>query len=187
MVDKFRNKYRIASARLQTWDYSRHAAYFITICTAGGKDFFGHIHNNVLYLSDIGKIVQSEWYKTPQIRPDMNLKLGASVVMPNHVHGIIIIGGRDAMHRVSTSPSPSSSSSPSQSPKNKFGPQRKNLASIIRGIKSSVTKQARSIDPAFGWQARFYDIIIRTEKSYDNIENYINTNIENWNKDRFYT
>jgi len=136
------------------WDYNWPAAYFVTICTAIRIDFFGNISNSELRLSKIGKITESEWVNTPRIRPDMNLKLGAFVVMPNHLHGIIIIGnneyngdGRDAMHRVSTPisthASPSIPSSLSASPKNQFGPQRKNLASIIRGIKSSVTKQAR--------------------------------------------
>ncbi len=109
MTHTYQNKYRISLARLPTWDYNWPAAYFVTICTAIRIDFFGNISNSELRLSKIGKITESEWVNTPRIRPDMNLKLGAFVVMPNHLHGIIIIGnneyngaGRDAMHRVST-------------------------------------------------------------------------------------
>lgn len=119
--------------------------------------------------SEIGQIVATEWLKTPDIRPDMNLELGEFIVMPDHFHGIIFIGGIDAMHGVSTEPY-----------KNQFGPQSKNLASIIRGFKSAVTIQARRIDPDFGWQAGFHDHIIRNQNAYENISKYIMDNPKNW-------
>lgn len=192
MAELFKNKYRIPSARLQNWDYKWAAAYFITICTKDRLHFFGEIENKTMILNEIGEMVYTEWLRTPEIRPDMNLDLGEFVVMPNHFHGILIIGeneyngggnggdGRDAMHCVST-PTPT----PPQ-PTNQFGPQRKNVSSIIRGFKSSVTNNARIINPDFGWQSRFYDHIIRDEQSFQNISNYIINNPENWNKDKFY-
>lgn len=130
--------------------------------------------------SNIGTIVVQEWIKTPEIRPDMNLALGEFVVMPNHFHGIIFIGnneynGRDAMHGVSTD----------GIYKNAFGPQSKNVSSIIRGFKSAVTVQAKRINPDFGWQARFYDHIIRNPKSYDTISQYIIDNPKKWIDDEF--
>ena len=88
MEQKFQNKYRIQSTRLASWDYGWPGYYFVTICTKHRQCFFGEIH----CLSEIGKIVQTEWLKTPEIRPDMNLKLGEFVVMPNHFHAIIQIG-----------------------------------------------------------------------------------------------
>lgn len=124
--DKFQNKYRIPSARWQSWDYGSNAAYFITICTADREHYFGRIEKriidsqctietrctvetqciaslpvnttdppttiNEMILSEIGKIVESEWLKTPEIRPDMNIVLDEFRVMPNHFHAIIIIG-----------------------------------------------------------------------------------------------
>ena len=110
-MDKFQNKYRIASARLQHWDYGSPGLYFITVCTKNRKHYFGEISNDEMILNDLGFFVQSEWIKSPEIRPDMNLELGEFVVMPNHFHGIMIIGDnafnrvdgdRDAMHCVST-------------------------------------------------------------------------------------
>jgi hypothetical protein len=120
--DKFQNKYRISSARLQNWDYGSDAMYFVTICTSHRECYFGNIVNGEMVLSEIGKIVEPEWLKTFEMRPDMNLQMGEYVVMPNHFHAIISIGinkynkggggavgigivgggGRDAMHRVST-------------------------------------------------------------------------------------
>lgn len=91
-MDKYKNKYRTASTRAQWWDYSANAAYFVTICTKNRKHFFGEIKNGKMILSEIGKIAHSEWLKTFEMRPDMNLIRGEFVVMPNHFHAIIGIG-----------------------------------------------------------------------------------------------
>lgn len=188
MENKFQNKYRIPSARLQNWDYGAAAAYFITICTQNREHFFGEIIGKEMQISEIGKIVATEWLKTLELRPDMNLEFGEFIVMPNHFHAIIIIGtneynlggggGRDAMHCVSTCDGIQMG--------NKFGPQYKNLASIVRGFKSVVTKNARLIHVDFAWQARYHDHIIRDGQSFENIQNYIANNPKNWNKDKFF-
>jgi REP element-mobilizing transposase RayT len=70
--------------------------------------------------------------------------------------------------------------------KNRFGPQSKNLASIIRGYKIGVTISARVIDPAFGWQSRYYDHIIRNDEEYNRITDYIVQNPTNWEEDEQY-
>lgn len=185
-MGKFKKKYRIEPARLKNWDYAQKGVYFVTICTANREHFLGKIENQKMIPSSIGSIVEQEWVKTPEIRPDMNLELGEFVVMPNHFHGIIFIGnnefngrdvmGRDAKHGVSTG----------DIYKNEFGPQSKNLASIIRGFKSAVTVRARDINPEFGWQARFHDHIIRNPKSYDVISHYMIDNPQKWIDDEFY-
>jgi len=138
-------------------------------------------------LSKIGEIVKDEWLKTSGIRPDMNITIGDYVIMPDHVHAIIIIGEnqynvdknvscdiirRDAMHCVSTK----SVDKNSLTEANFFGPQSKNLASIIRGFKSAVTGHARRIEPGFAWQPRFYDHIIRTNADLHRIRSYIKNN-----------
>jgi REP element-mobilizing transposase RayT len=197
MTEKFRGKYRISSTRLQNWNYGWNAPYFVTLCTHDRECYFGKMVHGEMQLSEIGEIVESEWIKTFEMRPDMHLQMGAYVVMPNHFHAIIIIGeneynqrnidggadGRDAMHCVSTPSTPSSSSSSSQ---NKFGPQSKNLASIIRGFKIGVTKRARQIHPGFAWQSRYHDHIIRNRESFQRIETYILQNPGNWSEDGFY-
>lgn len=212
MSKKFQNKYRITSARLQNWDYSSNAAYFITICCANRKHFFGEIENKQMYLSKIGEIAQNEWLKTPEIRPDMNLTLDTFVIMPNHFHAIIVIGeniynsgddinetndDNDTMHRrdtmhcvstnnVSTNHVSTIMTTTNSTPKNQFGPQRKNLASIMRGFKSAVTKNARQINPGFGWQPGFHDHIIKSDNDYHRIAKYIENNPGNWKNDKFY-
>lgn len=197
-MDKYKNKYRIPSARLQNWDYGSNASYFITICTAGREHYFGKIIKNKMQLSEIGRITKYEWLKTPEIRPDMNLLLDKFIVMPNHFHGIIIIGEneyntkrgterdmecRDAMHCVSNTTDKTTTNNDT---KNEFGPQSKNLASIIRGFKSSVTTFAHKNNIKFGWQSRFHDHIIRNDTEYNRIRTYIINNPANWPQDKFY-
>lgn len=197
-MNKFRNKYRIPSSRASWWNYGSHAAYFVTICTKNRKHFFGEIIKREMHLSEIGKIVEQEWQISSEIRPDMNLELGEFKVMPNHFHAIIIIGknkynhnddgggGRDAMHCVSTIVNTNTNDNINQNTKNKFGPQSKNLASIMRGFKSAVTKDVRLINPAFGWQSRYHDHIIRNEAEYQRIVRYIINNPSNWKEDIFF-
>ena len=70
--------------------------------------------------------------------------------------------------------------------KNQFGPQRRNLASIIRGYKSEVTIYARKNQIDFAWQRNYYEHIIRSPDDYDRISKYIAHNPENWNQDKFF-
>ena len=181
-MDKFKNKYRIPSARLQNWDYGSPGLYFITICTKNRECYFGEIKTDEMLQNNLGLIANEEWIKTPEIRPDMKLELGEFIVMPNHFHAIMIIGEnqynslddrRDAMHGVSTR-------------ENKFGPQSKNLGSIMRGYKSSVTTYARKKNIEFDWQERYHDHIIRNHDEYIRVSNYILSNPANWKQDRFF-
>ena len=204
MVERYHNKYRVPSARALWWDYTKQGLYFVTICTKYRERFFGDICEGEMRLSEIGEIVEKEWLKTFELRPDMNLTMCEYVVMPNHFHAVIGIGeneynmedgvgdigdvgigdvgvgvGRDAMHCVSTD-----GTAP---PFNRFGPQSKNLASIIRGFKIGVARNARLINPDFAWQSRFHDHIIRNQDSYIRIADYILNNPGRWEEDKFYS
>ena len=111
----FKDKYRIESVRLQGYDYSQPGAYFITIVTHNRQCLFGNIVDGEMMLNEFGVLVKNEWLKTGIIRP--NIVIDAFVVMPNHLHGILIItgnddgrgfrggGGRDTLQRVSTTKS----------------------------------------------------------------------------------
>lgn len=134
------------------------------------------------------------------------MELGAHVIMPNHVHGIVIINkpnderndGKNPIRYNESSVETQDLASLQKTPttqgdpikpnntKNKFGPQSKNLASIIRGYKIGVTKNARQFQPGFSWQSRYHDHIIRNENSLQNISQYIMDNPMNWERDRFY-
>ena len=204
---KFRNKYRIPSTRLQNWDYGWNGAYFITICTLNREFFLGDIVDGEMKLSEIGEMANKFWLEIPEHFPFV--KLDVHVVMPNHVHGIIVIDKTDDGHdelndkcnhggneqyverevdrnvdrNAETQNFASLPSMDKQQPKNKFGPQSKNLASIIRGYKTGVTKYARKKNIEFAWQSRFHDHIIRDDESYQRIRNYIINNPKKWDDD----
>jgi REP element-mobilizing transposase RayT len=187
MQNKFKNKYRIPSARLQTWDYANNGAYFITICTQNREHFFGNIKNGIMQLSEIGKLAEQFWYEIPN--HFSMVELGNFVVMPNHVHGILIIDKTNDEPFVETRHCLVSTNIQTNSiiGSSRFQNQGKNtISSIVGSYKSIVTKMSRQINPNFGWQSRFHDHIIRNSKSFDNIQNYIEQNPLNWKEDGFY-
>ncbi len=89
---KFKEKFRIESARLRFWDYTSPGWYFVTVCTKNKKCFFGDVIDGEMNLSEVGRIVSEEWLKTTIIRS--NIMLDEWVVMPNHLHGILVITER---------------------------------------------------------------------------------------------
>ena len=157
--------YRVDTARMSGWDYGARGAYFITINVKYRKPVFGEVVGDRMVLSRLGRYAEEAWRATPGIRPDMALQLGAFVVMPDHFHAILVIGDNqfNREHRRSM-----------------FGPQSHNLASVVRGFKSSVTSFARREGIPFGWQPRFYDSIIRSRLGYSKVTAYIEKNPAKW-------
>jgi REP element-mobilizing transposase RayT len=195
--DTYKNKYRIQTTRLPGWDYGWNGVYFVTICTQHRIQYFGSIEHDQMQLSDIGALANEYWNAIPEHFPFV--RLGAYVIMPNHVHGIIIIEKpkpvetQDFASLQMPTTQKTNQSSPvetqdfaSLQSKNRFGPQSKNLASIIRGYKIGVTISARVIDPTFVWQSRYYDHIIRNDEEYNRITDYIVQNPTNWEEDEQY-
>lgn len=130
MSELFNNKYRIPSTRLQSWNYANEGMYFVTICAKDKEHYLGDISESLLIPTELGKVAWSEWFNTIQMRPDMNIELSEFVVMPNHIHGIIIIGKNQFNNsKINTT----------GAAQNQFIYQSKNLASVIRGYKSAVT------------------------------------------------
>ena len=177
--DLFNQRYRIQSNRLQGWDYSRAGLYFVTICTKDHMCLFGDISNGEIRLSAVGEIVADEWQKTERIRP--NVKLDESVIMLNHIHGIIQILSDPTPADVDTGHCPTSGDDVAvETPRrgaHKETPHRgvstdglqpsywwkpNSLGSIIGQFKSVCTKRIRKMRYRdFAWQPRFYDRIIR--------------------------
>lgn len=197
-MEKYNNKYRIQSARLKGWDYRDHGAYFITICTLNTQHFFGKILNGEMQLNSLGEIARKYWLEIPKHFPSIILE--NYVIMPNHVHGVLIICETDEIlaplpvetfHATSENIKSIPRCDNTLSSKNKrfsdISPQSGSISTIIRSYKSIVTKNARLINKNFAWQSRFHDHIIKNNKSYDVIINYIETNPYNWKDDRFYS
>ncbi len=192
MTERYKGKYRSESARLKSWEYGSDAAYFVTICTKNREHFFGEIMGIEMIFNEIGEIAHQCWLEIPKHFPFV--KLGNHIIMPDHTHGIVIIdkptgpplvvGPQNVVgtqYFASLRPGPIPAGRPPA--KNQFGPQSQNLASIIRGFKIGVTKNARLINPNFCWQPRFHDHIIRDDESFHNISQYIKNNPMNWKED----
>jgi REP element-mobilizing transposase RayT len=199
MSEKFQNKYRIESVRAAWWDYGWSGAYFITICTANRTPFFGEIKDNKMQLSPMGLLADVFWHEIKNHAE--NVELGAFVVMPNHVHGILILDKPEIVSSTeSTTPvnvetrHALSLHHHQQSPaQQRFQNQGKNtVSSIIGSYKSAVTKHANRMglkheEESFGWQSRFHDHIIRNDNEYQRINDYIENNPANWNNDTFFS
>ncbi len=82
-------QYKRKSMRLKYWDYSTPWWYFVTISTQNHKNYFGDVMNGNMQLNEIGNIAQYEWIKTAELRE--NVELDEFIIMPNHMHGILII------------------------------------------------------------------------------------------------
>ncbi len=177
-LPKFKGKYRVESTRLPNRNYAANGWYFVTICTSDRAHFFGDVIAGEVQLSAIGKIAQQFWAEIPNHFND--IYIDAYVIMPNHVHGIVVIDcPTDVETRNFASLQPTDES-------NKFGPLKSgSLQSIIHSYKSVVTRWCRKNGyDNFAWQSRFYDHIIRADGSIDRIREYIINNPAKWEEDK---
>jgi putative transposase len=176
------DKHHRRSIRLKNYDYSQSGAYIITICTHQKECLFGDFVDDNMVLNDYGHIVESEWLKTPQIRP--YVELDAFVVMPNHFHGILYIikddmlktsNGRGMMHHAPTTN------------KREFSkPIAHSLPTIVGGFKAAVTRQINRLRNTPGgtlWQPNYYETIIRSEYMLNTRRQYIASNPAKWDND----
>jgi len=163
------------SIRLQGYDYSQAGAYYVTIVTWQRDFLFGGIVDGEMKLNQRGKIVEECWQAIPEHFP--NVELGAYVIMPNHVHGIIVIvdNRRGAIYRAPTG----------ESNTEKFGkPIKSSLPTIMRTYKAAVTRIiGKELNETGIWQRNYYEHVIRNEKDFQNKTDYIEANPLLWHED----
>ena len=180
--DLFNEKYRIKSKRMAGYDYSQLGHYSVTICTKNMIEYFGTVIRGKMILNKYGKIVNEQLKLTELIRD--YVLLDEFIVMPNHIHVIVVINCNIFDYKNVETRSFASLQCCNEY-RNKFGPQSHNLASIIRGFKSACTKQIHDMGLYdFAWQPNYYEHIIRDEKSLNNIREYIRNNPRDWISDR---
>ena len=160
------------SIRVPNFDYASERAYFITICTYDRICLFGKVVDREMDLNPIGEIVAKAWARTRDLRP--NVEVDVFTVMPNHLHGILVIEASGA--KFNGIPS-TGLKSPSQT-----------IGSIVRGFKDSVVREVgeAGLGGMGMWQRNYYEHIIRNRESYERIADYIIHNPERWEEDRFY-
>jgi REP element-mobilizing transposase RayT len=174
-------KHHRRSIRLKDCNYSQPGAYFVTLCTYKRQCWFGEIENDRMYLNQIGKIVANEWLRTAEIRS--NFQLDEWIIMPNHLHGIVIIVDRlnsntDIVGADNANVLGARNAPLQQKPNS--------LSSFIAGFKSAVTKQInllRNNQDFPIWQRNYYESIIRDEKGLTAIREYIFNNPRQWQND----
>lgn len=143
------------SLRLRDYDYSQAGAYFITVCTGQRLCHLGSVVDGAVQLAPPGHIVQSTWEGLPE--RFAGIELDAMVVMPNHLHGIVLL--------------PDAPSHP--------------LGAVVRAVKAASTRLIRVAGfPSFAWQRNYYEHVIRNEKELERIRDYIATNPLRWHLDR---
>ena len=161
------------SIRLQGYDYSTPDAYFVTICTYRRERVFGKIRNGEMQLSSIGEIAERCWKEIPDHFP--HIELNEFVVMPNHLHGIIIL--HDPVGAIHESPLQQTI----------VERRRMLLPKIVGRYKMLSAKQINLIRRTPGvavWQRNYYDRIIRNEKEFSIIQDYIIDNPSQWEYDK---
>lgn len=189
------------SPRARWHDYTG-ADYFVTFCTKNRELYFGDVVDGQMVLSETGEWAKTQIEQTAIIRQN-EVEIPMFVVMPNHVHLIAVFNGvspcRDALNasvcRDTLNVSASNVSglkiikpdiSDARGASLRFGPQSGNLPSVVRGIKSAVTKYANEHGIPFAWQSRYHDHIIRSQMEMNRIADYIETNPLRWETDQFY-
>ena len=155
------------SHRLKNWDYSQYGYYYVTICTQDKRkllcDILGNELETQMYPTAIGQIVRENWEALSRIYP--NVKTDYFCVMPNHIHGILIL-------------------------EQQIGQSQASLSQIVRGFKSVTTRAYNRLVPETEkntlWQSSYYDTVIRDDAMLKNIRNYIFGNPSKWLEDELY-
>lgn len=163
MSFNFRKQYR-----LPYYNYASSGLYFITICADRHACLFGDVGEAGMRLSPLGDIVVRCWEHIPASSPYASID--AFVVMPNHVHGIVLIDNPDEPREITDM---------------RFEPRKRSLSVVVRNFKAAVSIRARETEPHLVvWQQRFFDRIIRNERELLAVRKYIADNPRRWYDDR---
>jgi putative transposase len=146
MTEKFHNQYRIPSARARWWDYGWNGAYFITICTKNQEHFLGQILDEQMHLSESGMIAENLWREIPNNAS--YVELGEFIVMPNHIHGILILDKPQDDRRDNVQTRLSASLPPTQTRSIRPSPQTRSIGPSPQTRSIEPSPQTRSIRPS---------------------------------------
>ncbi len=177
------DKHHRHSIRLKDYNYSQSGAYFVTICIRHHESILGKINDGKMSLYDAGQIVKSVWEELPNHYN--NVELDTFVIMPNHVHGIIMLGDspdagaglKPALNKKAYKPERAGL---------KPAPTKHGIPEIIRAFKTFSSRKINQIRGTIGtpfWQRNYYEHIIRDEQSLDDIRQYISGNPMCWADD----
>ena len=162
---------RRRSIRLRHYDYSRAGAYFITVCTRNKECLLGDVVAGRMYLNEVGRLAQAAWEELPLHYSHVDLDVWT--IMPNHVHGIVVLTDVGAGFK----PAPTNSDSDAV---------RHGLPEVVRAFKTFSARHINAFRGTVGrpfWQRDYYEHVIRNEKSLNRIRQYIEDNPVRWSQD----
>ncbi len=173
-----RHKFKNGQLRLRSWNYSWHGCYFITIKTKDRTSFFGEIAEGKMILNESGKLAHELWEEIPK---QFNfIHLGEFVVMPDHIHGILILQHPDSYYLNDSGVAIHRDQTENLSEIKKGGitginnPMTQDtISKVIRWYKGRCSYEVRKIGIPLEWQSRFYDHIIRNQQAFSRISQYI--------------
>lgn len=174
MEEKYKDQYRIPSARAQWHDYNE-GSFFVTICTKNRNHYFGEIINGEMAYSPIGQFAHQSIKQIELLHGD--IKTPVFQVMPNHIHILFVV--IRSQHYQKTNEESSLDNGMTH-----IANQCGRMSHVIARFKSAVTKYSRQHNIDFGWQSRFHDHIIRDLREWDLITNYIKNNVDKWEQKR---
>jgi REP element-mobilizing transposase RayT len=174
-------KHHRRSIRLKQYDYTQPGGYFVTVVTYHRDCLFGEIVNERMQLNEFGYIAEECWRAIPD--HFANVELGAYVIMPNHVHGIIVITDRADENGMATNSSPFVGARHA-SPLPPRGTKPHSIGAIVGSFKSAVTcRLGREFNSTGIWQRNYYEHVIRNHADWDRIHRYIESNPSLWAED----
>lgn len=185
------------SRRLAGWDYTQAAACFVTVCTRDRECRFGAVESGRMFLNAYGRIAAAEWGRSKTLRDEVHLD--TFVVVPNHVHGIVVIAPPDApanLRRHGLGSAGNSRGSDmarhvATSSKRRFGnPETGSLGTIVGAYKSAVIRRINRMRGTSGapvWQRGYYDHILRDEREWRRVRRYIRQNPARWHADTHFS
>jgi len=177
------NKHHRRSIRLQEYDYAQAGAYYVTIVAWRREYLFGEVVNREMKLTKFGLVAEQQWEKLPRRFP--NIELDAFVIMPNHMHGIIVItNGRGTAGTPNDHDGESSRRAPT--PEQFQQPVQGSVPTIVRSYKSAVAYRINLMRKTQGvpvWQRNYWEHIIRNQQDLQNKTDYIEANPMLWDED----
>lgn len=192
-----KRKHHRRSIRLPGHDYTSPGAYFVTICVHGGQCLLGDIVDGEMHMSQFGQVVSHYWKRIPS--HVAHVELDEWVIMPNHMHGIIVITGRGGASPVGTSSTGALTTGETQlsdpgtprdaPPLRQPAVQPGSLGAIVGNYKSVTTRRINRLRGTSGapfWQRNYWEQIIRNDASLDRIRAYIRSNPAHWIEDRLH-
>lgn len=163
---------------MKNFDYTQNGFYFVTICSQNREEIFGEIKNNQMILNDAGRLISRIWNDIP--KNNFGIGIDKFCVMPNHIHGIIFIKCRGVIYHARIN-------NDRLVKQGAMNCAPTSLGRIIRLFKGKCTFEINKLNRTQGYkifQRNYYERIIRNEKEYLKIKEYIGLNPRMWEKDR---